>query len=395
MLPGKNLTTMATKKNLSEVKSYIPPRLVKAQQGWYVVYYHEVAGTWCRERKTFNLNRISDKRRRMDRAHEIIEQLDAGLANKGSGDVEFNALSQTNIVEAIRFSVDIICQSPKRETRKSFRMIEKMLISFIEKKKWQDISVGAFDAKCARAFMDDAVRRGISNTTFNNYRCFATIVFNRLIRRDYIKANPFHRIEKMEREEKQRRPFTAEERAAVLAEIYLRDYWLFVLVLLHFLCLIRRTECFRLRFSNFNLKEGFIFLPKTATKNKKQAVVTIPDTLRDFLRDERFARHPGNFLVFGKGGEPHASISAGDNTFKERHRRLLLRLRKEKKIEDITGLSLYSWKDTGMTEFAKILRPVELRDHARHASIDMSLAYYHAEKVNPNVKEAKIQVKTK
>lgn len=385
---------MATKKNLSEVNNYIPPRLVKAQQGWYVIFYHEVAGLWIRERKTFNLNRIADKRRRAERGREIIEQLDAGLLNRGRGDIEFNALAQTNVIEAIRFAVGIICQSPKKETQKSFRMIEKMLLGFIEKRGWDGYSVEEFDSRCARAFMDEAARRGVSNTTFNNYRCFATIVFNRLIKRDYIKINPFHKIEKMEREEKERRAFTAEERALVLAEIYRKDYWLFVLVMLHFLCLIRRTECFRLRFSNFNLKEGFIYLPKTATKNKKQAVITIPDTLRDFLRDERFARQPGNYFLFGKGGQPHASIQAGDNTFKERHRRLILRLKKEKKLQDITGLSLYSWKDTGMTEFAKILRPVELRDHARHTSIDQSLAYYHAEKINANVKKAKIRVNT-
>lgn len=386
---------MATKKNLSpeQVINYIPPRLVKAQQGWYVLFYHQVGTLWIRERKTFNLNRIADKRRRIERAREIIEQIESGLSSKGSVAGEFNVLAQTNVVEAIRFSVEIICQSPRKETKKSFRMIEKMLIEFIERKRWQGITITEFDTKCARAFMDEAIRRGVSNTTYNNYRGFATIVFNRLIRRDYIRQNPFQKIEKMEREEKQRRAFTPAERAIVLAEIYQHDYWLFVLVMLHFLCLIRRTECYRLKFSNFNLKEGFVYLPKSATKNKKQAVVTIPDTLQEFLNDERFSRQPGNYLLFGKGGHPHANIAAGDNTYKERHRRILIRLKKDKKLSDIIGLSLYSWKDTGMTEFAKILRPVELRDHARHASIDQSLAYYHAEKVIEDVKGAKIKIR--
>lgn len=397
MLTGKNLTTMATKKNLSEVNIYIPPRIVKARQGWYVVYYHEVAGVWCRERKTFNLNRISDKRRRAERAAEIIEQLDGALSSRDVAGIvtpELNILSGTPVIEAIDFAVSIICQSPKRETQKSFRMIRKMLVDFIEKKQLSGLTVSQFDAKCARAFMDDAAQRGISNTTFNNYRGFATILFNKLINRDYIAINPFHKIEKLEREEKARRPFTPEEVRVVLAEIYRDDYWLFVLVLLHRLTLLRRTECYRLRFSNFNMKEGFIFLPKTATKNKKQGVVTIPDALRHFLEDERFARQPGNFLLFGASGRPHAAKNAGDTTFKERHRRILKRLLKEKKLHDISGLSLYSWKDTGMTEFARILRPVELRDHARHASIDQSLQYYHAEKVNQNVKRAKIRVDT-
>jgi len=391
---------MATEKNLlpgsTGINEYIPPRLVKARQGWYVVYYHLVAGIWTRERKTFNLNRIREKPRRLERAREIMEQLDGSLAMRQQGGVavELNALASTPIVEAIEFAVGIICQSPKKETRKSFIMIRKMLVEFIQKRKMEHLAVSQFDSRCARAFMDNAVQRGISNTTFNNYRGFATIVFNKLINRDFITVNPFHKIEVLDREEKRRRPFTAEERRIVLAEIYQQDYWLFMLVMLHFLCLVRRTECYRMRFSDFHLGEGFILLPRTKTKNKKQRIVTIPDALRDFLLDERFARNPANYLLFGKAGLPHPSINAGDSTFKERHRLLLLRLKKAGKIADTTGLSLYSWKDTGMTEFAHILRPVELRDHAGHASIDQSLAYYHADKVQPAVKRANITIET-
>lgn len=389
---------MTTKKNISEngtVDNYIPPRLVKALQGWYIIYYHQVGGVLVRERKTFNLNRIASKPRRLERAREIIEQLDGNLsarAAQGGGLQELNVLAQTPIIEAIDFAVNIICQSPKKETQKSFRMIRKMLADFIERKKWSGMAVAQFDGKCAQAFMDAAVQRGISNTTFNNYRGFATIVFNKLIKRDYITVNPFHRIEKQEAEEKTRRPFTDAERSIVLAELYQTDYWLFIMVLLHFLTLIRRTECYRLRFSNFNLVDGYIQLPRTMTKNKKASVVTIPDTLRSFLLDERFTRYPVNYLLFGSRAQPHPSIPAGENTFKLRHRELLLRLQRERKLGDITGLSLYSWKDTGMTAFAKVLRPIELRDHARHASIDQSLTYYHADNIQQGVKKAKIKV---
>ncbi len=390
---------MATKKNIAAteaVNSYIPPRLVKAQQGWYVVFYHELAGEWIRERKTFNLNRIPDKRRRLERAREIMGQLDGSLSERNVGGLvapELNALGATPVLEAIEFATNIICQSPKAETRKSFKMIRKMLTEFIVKKGWDGMPIRDFNSKFARAFLDSAIQRGISNTTFNNYRGFAGTLFNKLKSREYITANPFEKIEMLEREEKTRRPYSTEEKAVVLAEIYIKDYWLFVLVLLHRLTLLRRTECYRLRFSNFNLEEGYIYLPKTSTKNGKVGVVTIPDTLRDFLADPRFSKNPGNYLLFGAGCYPHPAKNAGDTSFKERHRRLLLELKREGKLADITGLSLYSWKDTGMTEFAKILRPIELRDHARHSSIDQSLTYYHSEKIIDGVKEAKFDLK--
>ena len=120
----KNLRQMATEKNLlpdeTGINEYIPPRLVKAQQGWYVVYYHLVAGMWTRERKTFNLNRIRERARRLERAREIIAELDGSLqtALQGGGSAaELNALARTPVVEGIDFAVGIICQSPKQETR--------------------------------------------------------------------------------------------------------------------------------------------------------------------------------------------------------------------------------------------------------------------------------------
>lgn len=383
---------MTVKKNISQkeaLKSYIPPRLVKAQQGWYVVFYHEVAGEWVRERKSFNLNRIKDKRRRMERAREIMQAIDASLMDPAVGavaDVQFEVLGKTRIVDAVDFAAGLLCQSPKKETRKSFKMIRDMLVAFIHKRKWEDLPVSEFSSRHARAFLDDALQRGVSNTTFNNYRGFAGTLFNKLVNREYIQVNPFMRIQMLKREEKKRRAFTPDERAVVLDEIYRTDYWLFVLVMLHRLTLLRRTECYRLRFSNFNLAEGYIHLPKSATKNGKVGVVTIPTAFRDFLTDERFTTYPANYLLFGADCQPNANKPAGDSTYKERHRKVLLRLLQSNAISDITGLSLYSWKDTGMTEFAKVLRPLELRDHARHASIDQSLEYYHADKIIDGVK---------
>lgn len=386
--------SMANEKNLSpdaHVSPYIPPRLVKGTV-WYIVYYHaDATGAWKRERKTFSLNRIADKRRRLERAKEIIAQIEARFAAGDSSTeaAELSALQATPLAEAIRFGASILMQSPKKETVKSFRMARDMLLNFVREKKMESAPVVAFTQRHAQAFLDAALRRGVSNTTHNNYRAFAGGIFLALVRRDYLPENPFRKIRKRDAEEKSRRPFTAAERATVL-EALERDYWLHMLVMLHAYCLIRRTECYRLRFRDFNLADGYITLPKSATKNKRAEVVTIPHELLDRLRLPEFSAQPGNFLLFGKHGKPHPDKNAGESTYKTKHRELLERLQKEGKLPDISGLSLYSWKDTGMTEFAKHLRPLELRDHARHKSVEQSLQYYHAEKIIEGVKKVRL-----
>lgn len=61
------------------------------------------------------------------------------------------------------------------------------------------------------------------------------------------------------------------------------------------------------------------------------------------------------------------------------HRRALLAVLG---AENIDGLSLYSWKDTGITEHARITTPLATRDQARHSDFDMTLTYYRQDKVN-------------
>lgn len=366
--------------------TYVPPRLVKAQQGWYIVFYHFSNGVWTRERKTFALNRIPNARRRMERAKEIIAELDGRLSDSSLPEPK-NALFSTPIIEAIRLAEAIQCQSPKKETRKTYKCVADQLVLFIRKKKMEGMTIGDWTTKHAHMFLDDLVRRGLRNVTYNNYRTANTTMWNVLIEREYTDQNPWSKIKNRDREEKGRRAFTDQERTLVMAEVE-KDYWLFILVMLHFMCLIRRTECYRLRFKDFNLSEGYITLSKGITKNKKDSVVTIPDALLSHFRQERFTKNPGNYLLFGAGGSPHPTKTAAENLYKQRHRNILVALKKAGKIADITGLSLYSWKDTGMTELAKVLRPLELRDHARHSSIDQSLAYYHGDKVIKAVKKA-------
>jgi hypothetical protein len=230
----------------------------------------------------------------------------------------------------------------------------------------------------------------VGNNTYNNYRGQTIVLFNAMRNRGMMEENPFQKTPKVPRAKKGRRAFSNDEAAVVLGEIYEKDYWLFILVLLHLGEWIRRTEAYRLRFNRFHLQEGYILLTQDDTKNRQESTVTIPKEFLPFFLDERFTKWPANYLLFGALGKPHPSKSAGENTYKFRHRMLLVRLKLEGKLKDITGLSLYSWKDTGMTFMAKHLTPFQLRDHARHSSTDISMLYYHADQIIEEVRDSQI-----
>lgn len=393
------------------VVQFMPPRLVKATQGWYVVFYtvHPDTHILERHRKSYNLGRIEKKRERQARAEVLIEAVEellpAGypwIAGEAVYDIDrFIAMqrklkpaqlgfnSEKSILECLKFVTELKCQSDRYETRKTYRHAYNRLADFITKNKIETLPVNQFQQQHAQAYMDD-IRLRLGNNTYNNYRGQAIVLFNAMKDRGMITDNPFLKTNKVPKGKKKRRPFSAEEAQVVLTYLYETDYWLFMLVLLHLSELVRRTEAFRLRFNQFHLKQGYFVISEHDSKNRKESVVTIPKELIIFFIDKRFTAWPGNYLLFGAGGTPDPKKAAGDNTFRHRHRVVLIRLKAEGKLKDISGLSLYSWKDTGMTLMAKYLSPFQLRDHARHSSTDISLRYYHPESIIPEISESKI-----
>lgn len=392
---------------------YIPPRLVEAKQGWYFVFYQRNPDTKAleRHRQSFNLGRIRKIKTRRERAKEVEAHV-AELMKFGypcvKGLVVYDLqvyiallrqetemtqpfLAERPLSEVLAETCNIACQGLRPDTVRTYKSRTKLLLEWLKKKKWEDWPVSQFKVQHAQAYMDE-VRVRVNNNTFNNYRRELAILFNAMKKRGFITENPFSQISSVSKVKKKRRAFEPHEARVVLTEAYKRDYWLFLLMLLHCFQLFRKTECLRLRFRNLNLKEGYISLSEDDSKNHNADTVAIPDDAIPFFLDNRFGAWPGHYYIFGADHRPHATIPAGSNTYMELHRNMLIDLYEEDLLEDMTGLSLYSWKDTGMTMLAEILPPMKLKDHARHSTLDTTLRYYHGKTMVQEVKAAKFSL---
>lgn len=398
---------------------HIPPRLVEAAQGWYFVFYqvNPTAGGLERHRITFNINRIKAKKARRERAKELLAHLEElmkvgypygpnngkvvyeihrfiasyRLASPVVGVERVELQAEAKAAELITETIEIACRGLREDTSRTYRSRTKLFVAWLEKKGWADWPISEIKTAQVLLYMDE-VRMRVNNTTYNNYRRELGIIFSHLKKRGHIKLNPVSEIPTVAKVKKMRRAFEPDEAAVVLNEAYKTDYWLFLMMLLHCLQLFRKTECLRLRFRSFNLAAGQISLSEDDTKNHQACAVAIPDEAIPFFLDNRFGAWPQNYLLFGKDHKPHASVPGGKNTYMDLHRNLLLRLKKEGTLKDIAGLSLYSWKDTGMTLLAGILSPMKLKDHARHSTLDTTLRYYHGRNLVQEVKTAKISL---
>lgn len=400
----KNFPQIPTGSGLQE----IPPRLVKAQQGWFFVFYVplEPGGEPKRDRKSYNLNRIHDKRRRREQAEKILDILEEllPLGYPWVGKVreydfakfsrliarvgqEVESIPERTVEEAINQIVAMkLRNTTKKDTDRTYSSRAKLFLEFLRRKKLNNLPLSRLTFQHVQDYLDE-VRLRVSNTTYENYRKQTSGFFHEMVRKEWIEKNPFAKAEKLKRGKKKRRPFSPDEAMLTLRCAFENDWWLFVLMLLHLGGWLRRTECYRLRFRDFHLQEGFIEVSDEVSKNGKEATVTIPAEVLFFLRDERFAKNPKGHLIFGSHCLPHPTKTAGESTWKTKHREMLLWLHKAGELGDIAGLSLYSWKDTGVSILARQLQPIDLRDHARHASLDQTMTYYQAPKISAAVQQ--------
>lgn len=141
-------------------------------------------------------------------------------------------------------------------------------------------------------------------------------------------------------------------------------------------CFIRPIELRRLRFYMISLREGVIRLSPAETKNREADNVTIPNVLIPFLRAFRLEQWNSRWLIFGERVQPHPSHCCGHNTMNLRHSNILKALHKKGALADITGLSFYSWKDTGaMDLFRKKVNPLEIMRQLRHKDLATTQLY--------------------
>lgn len=204
-----------------------------------------------------------------------------------------------------------------------------------------------------------------------------------------MKENPFSGFKKKKTLGKQRRALSDYEKEVVAMEISRTSKWLMLGVLLQYHCFIRPIEMRRLRFHMFDLNEGVIRLTSKETKNKENAIVTIPDSLLPFLRKFNFGKWDQRWLLFGAGVQPHLDKTCGHNTMNWQHGRILKQLEKEGKLSDIKGLTFYSWKDTGaLALFKNKVNPLEIMRQLRHKDLTTTQLYCQSlYSINREIKE--------
>jgi len=392
---------MATKKNF--LPAYEPPRLVRARDRWYISFYAEDdldGGQRKKFRPTFNLNRINSLKDREARAAELVAKLQVWLQS-GKAISKFQEskvrvtaevaedfpLLRTPVAEAIAHIVKLK-GSLRYDTERSYKSVARKFVEFLERKKWGTMDIGDVSKMHARGYLDDCIiTRKLSPTSWNNQVSFLRTIFNDLMDRGYTQENPFAGISKKKELPKKRRVFTLDEARTVLKRVREESELLFYVCIIQYCCHFRPGEIQKMRFRDIDLKRGLISLDFTRTKDWDNRVATIPEEFLLMFDPAFFNRHPVNSFVFGANWKPGQSKPCSKQVAFRLHEKILHQLQQEGQLHDISGLVLYSWKDTGITHALENLPLLAVQDQAGHSTGQVTLRYRHKEEVNEAYKK--------
>lgn len=359
-------------------------RVVKGAR-WYIDFqrFDPETGESKRSRKDFDLNDIADIAVRTAVADILCRHLEY-FAPVATGPVKEE--KRETVAEALALALAVKLKTPRKNTHRGYKSITGTFSEWLKARHYAELQVDAFTVKHAQAFFDYLVqRKAYRGRTLNNYLLHLRALWSELVSREIAPKNVFQSVKPARQEEKLRRPFTDEERRVVAAYIRDNDYWLFRALLLQYYCFIRPVEIARLRFKSFDLAKGTVKVESFEAKTWKTRYATIPkDVLRYFV-DGTFEVQPANYYMLGsidgKTVGP-APKPAHENRAYRRHANALKKLKASGALKDITGLTWYSWKDTGITAHARHTSPLSTRDQAGHTDFDVTLIYYHNNTVN-------------
>jgi len=390
---------MEQKKPCSKL-AWLPARLAEKKDRWEIVYYQTDPADQVRKRcrETGDLNRIRNTKERRRAAARLIEQIN-GLLPHGypyqSAENIQAAATVPGLEQAMRGALDAAMKTDRYETMKDYRSVGKVFLKWVGECRIGKMPVTDFTRRMALQFLDYVATRTtragapVSNRTWNNYKLKVASIFQRLVEREVIQENPFRGIQKKQTAPKTRRKCTPEERALIAAWLWERDYWCFLAATLQYYCLFRGTELRRLRARDFDVEKGLIYLSAEKSKTGRQRFVTMPVFVRQIISDIRFSRIPGNYLVFGIGGAPHPVQCCGRSYIWRHMRKCLKVLQKAGKLGDTAGLSPYSFKDTGITDWLRVMPLPDVMTQAGHTNPGTTMIYYQPDRILQPFKDLK------
>ncbi len=217
-------------------KFFVRARVVKGAR-WYIDFsrFDPETGTETRHRKDFDLNDIENLEIREAVANRLAHYIEI-FAPAGSKPEKPSGPTLRNAVTRAVAAKQLL---PREVSRRRYITISKPFLEWAKKQRIDCAPVEDFTRKHARQYWQHLqAKKQLKGKSLNGYLGAFRAIWNEVaadLDQDGFK-NPWTSIKPARVTEKQRRPFTDEERRTVATAAMEADYWLFRAIVLQFFC---------------------------------------------------------------------------------------------------------------------------------------------------------------
>lgn len=283
---------------------------------WRVVWYcmHPGTGRLERVRKTFDLNRIKDLKKRRLKAEVWVELINHALANGWNTFID-QPLAEMAIVPASQPVVtvaDAIDKALKQRVLGKAERTQSTYRSFVQCfKEWMgesellQLSIEAFTADMFQDYLFYKADLGHGNRNLNDHLNFFKTTFDQVRKNKQLTLNPLTDMAYLpEYGSTLFAPLTAEEIKKIVPALMAHNPRLYVFTKFIPYEFIRPRHIARLKARDINYAAGTISLHSETTKNKKVTVKQLLPAMRDLLLQMGYDKLPGDYYLFAKNFEP-------------------------------------------------------------------------------------------
>lgn len=370
-----------TKRKGASIDTVIGYTLPKLHTGksWYVDFNSYDPLEQKMKRKKYMLDGISKTSERKRRAAEIITNITCQLRSGWSPWADTsNSRQYTLFIDVVELYHKYITKlhkshSYKESTYLDYKKRIKILSEYNEKRAKPILYIYQFDKIFAGDFLDYIlIDRDSSARTRNNYRTWLSSFCTWLSERNYMDKNPVEDIKSIMEGAKKRNPLAPQDLIKLRSYLQATNPHFLLLCQFEYYTLIRPEELSNIKLQDIYLKEQKVFVASSISKNRKDGMVGLNDTLIKLMLELNIFDNESGCYLFGVGFMPSLEKSNS-----RAYRTYFNKVRAALKFPD--SYQFYSLKDTGIRDLANSAGIVVARDQARHADISTTNKYLKGE----------------
>lgn len=364
--------------SVDTIIGYTLPKL-HTGKNWYIDFkaYDPLEQTM--KRKKYMLDGVNKLSERKKRAAEVITNLTNQLRTGWNPWADTsNSRQYTHIIDVIQLYHKYITKLQKSQVFKETTYLDykkriKMLAEYNEKRLKPIIYIYQFDKTYVSDFLDYIlIDRDSSARTRNNYRTWLSSFSTWLLEKQYIDKSPVEDIKSLAEGDKKRNALQVKDLQKLKSYLQAVNPYFLLLCQFEYYTLIRPDELSNIKLSDIYLKEQKVFIGSSISKNRKDGMVGLNDTLIKSMIDLNIFSRNNECYLFGKDFTPSMEKSNARS-----YRTYFNKAREALKFPD--SYQFYSLKDTGIRDLANSAGIVIARDQARHADISTTNKYLKGE----------------